>query len=122
MRIKSNSLLAVLMAVMLILGLTPSTAFAADQKATPGTVTLTGISAPTYNKINIRWNRTSNATHYKIYYKKTGSSQWTGLATVSGNTTSYTHTSSKTRPIVVGQKYTYTVKGYNSKYNTNGHY
>ena len=70
MRIKSNSLLAVLMAVMLILGLTPSTAFAADQKATPGTVTLTGISAPTYNKINIRWNRTSNATHYKIYYKK----------------------------------------------------
>lgn len=54
MRIKSNSLLAVLMAVMLILGLTPSTAFAADQKATPGTVTLTGISAPTYNKINIR--------------------------------------------------------------------
>ena len=40
MRIKSNSLLAVLMAVMLILGLTPSTAFAADQKATPGTVTL----------------------------------------------------------------------------------
>ena len=67
MRIKSNSLLAVLMAVMLILGLTPSTAFAADQKATPGTVTLTGISAPTYNKINIRWNRTSNATHYKIY-------------------------------------------------------
>ena len=69
MRIKSNSLLAVLMAVMLILGLTPSTAFAADQKATPGTVTLTGISAPTYNKINIRWNRTSNATHYKIYYR-----------------------------------------------------
>ena len=26
------------------------------------------------------------------------------------------------QPIVVGQKYTYTVKGYNSKYNTNGHY
>lgn len=60
--------------------------------------------------------------HYKIYYKKSASSQWIGLATVSGNTTSYTHTNSNKTPIIPGQKYTYTVKGYNSKYNTNGPY
>lgn len=122
MRKKLNSLMAVLMAFMLILGMTPSTTFAAARKPTPGKVTLTKISTPVYNKINIRWKRTSNATHYKIYYKKSGSNKWTGIAIVSGNSTSYTHTSSKARPIVVGQKYTYTVKGYNSKYKTSGRY
>lgn len=117
-----NSLLAMLLAVMLIFGMTPATASAAGRKPTPGKVTLTQISSPAYNKINIKWNRTSNATHYKIYYKKAGTSQWTSLATVSGSTTSYTHTSSKSRPVTPGQKYTYTVRGYNSKYKTYGSY
>ena len=85
-------------------------------------MSLQKISSSAYNKINIQWKKTSNATHYKIYYKPYGGKKWTGLATVSGNTTSYTHTASKSKPIVVGQKYTYTVKGYNSKYKTNGKY
>lgn len=94
----------------------------AASKKTPGKVSLQKISSSAYNKINIQWKKTSNATHYKIYYKPYGGKKWTGLATVSGNTTSYTHTASKSKPIVVGQKYTYTVKGYNSKYKTNGKY
>ena len=89
----------------------PSSGSTGSQRLTPGTVTLSKISAPAYNKINIQWKPASNATHYKIYYKKSASSQWIGLATVSGNTTSYTHTNSNKTPIIPGQKYTYTVKG-----------
>lgn len=94
----------------------------AASKKTPGKVSLQKISSSAYNKINIQWKKTSNATHYKIYYKPYGGKKWTGLATVSGNTTSYTHTASKSKPIVVGRKYTYTVRGYNSKYKTYGKY
>ncbi len=122
MKRKLKNILAMLLAVMLIFSATPATASAAGRKPTPGKVTLTQISSPAYNKINIKWNRTSNATHYKIYYKKAGAGQWTSLATVSGSATSYTHTSSKSRPVTPGQKYTYTVRGYNSRYKTYGSY
>ena len=70
MKRKLKNILAMLLAVMLIFSATPATASAAGRKPTPGKVTLTQISSPAYNKINIKWNRTSNATHYKIYYKK----------------------------------------------------
>ena len=119
---KHNKALTALLAFILAaLVLCPASVSAASQK-TPGKVSLQKISSSAYNKINIQWKKTSNATHYKIYYKPYGGKKWTGLATVSGNTTSYTHTASKSKPIVVGQKYTYTVKGYNSKYKTNGKY
>ena len=36
----------------------------------PGTVKLSSISAPAYNKINVKWKKTSGATHYIVYYKK----------------------------------------------------
>ena len=117
-----KSLLAMLLAVVLVLGMTPATASAARRKPTPGRVALTGISAPSYNKITVKWKQASNATHYKIYYKKAGTRKWMGVATVQGNKTSYTHTSSRKRPITPGQKYTYTVKAYNSKYKTYGRY
>ena len=119
---KHNKALTALLAFILAaLVLCPVSASAASKK-TPGKVSLQKISSSAYNKINIQWKKTSNATHYKIYYKPYGGKKWTSLATVSGNTTSYTHTASKSKPIVVGQKYTYTVKGYNSKYKTNGKY
>ena len=119
---KKTKYLHVLLAFILAaLVLCPVSASAASKK-TPGKVSLQKISSSAYNKITINWKKTSNATHYKIYYKPYGGKKWTGLATVSGNTTSYTHTASKSKPIVVGQKYTYTVKGYNSKYKTNGKY
>lgn len=102
------------------------TAEAAVAKKKPGKVTLRKISSPAYNQIKITWKKTSNATNYVIFYKKQGARKWTKLKVVSSKTTSYTHKSSRKYPIVVGQKYTYTVRGYNNKakkygsYNTRG--
>lgn len=102
------------------------TAEAAVAKKKPGKVTLRKISSPAYNQIKITWKKASNATNYVIYYKKQGARKWTKLKAVSSKTTSYTHKSSKKYPIVVGQKYTYTVRAYNNKakkygsYNTRG--
>ena len=102
------------------------TAEAAVAKKKPGKVTLRKISSPAYNQIKITWKKASNATNYVIFYKKQGARKWTKLKIVSSKTTSYTHKSSKKYPIVVGQKYTYTVRAYNNKakkygsYNTRG--
>lgn len=88
----------------------------------PGTVKLSSISAPAYNKINVKWKKTSGATHYIVYYKKEGTKKWTKIKTLDNSKSSYTHTSSKKYPIVVGQKYTYTVKAYNKKTKKSGSY
>lgn len=88
----------------------------------PGTVKLNSISAPAYNKINVKWKKTSSATHYIVYYKKAGTKKWTKIKTLDNSKSSYTHTSSKKYPIVVGQKYTYTVKAYNKKTKKAGSY
>ena len=90
--------------------------------AKPGTVKLNSISAPAYNKINVKWKKTSGATHYIVYYKKAGTKKWTKIKTLDNSKSSYTHTSSKKYPIVVGQKYTYTVKAYNKKAKKAGSY
>ena len=90
--------------------------------AKPGTVKLNSISAPAYNKINVKWKKTSSATHYIVYYKKAGTKKWTKIKTLDNSKSSYTHTSSKKYPIVVGQKYTYTVKAYNKKTKKSGSY
>ena len=94
----------------------------AAKKPTPGATTLTKVSSSAYNKVTINWKKTSGATDYKIYYRKSGTKKWIGIKTVSSKSASYTHTASKTKPIVVGQKYEYTVRGYNSKYKTYGKY
>lgn len=102
------------------------TAEAAVAKKKPGKVTLRKISSPAYNQIKITWKKASNATNYVIFYKKQGARKWTKLKVLSSRTTSYTHKSSRKYPIVVGQKYTYTVRAYNNKakkygsYNTRG--
>lgn len=105
-----------LLAVILLM---PATTQAA---AKPGTVKLNSISAPAYNKINVKWKKTSSATHYIVYYKKAGTKKWTKIKTLNNSKSSYTHTSSKKYPIVVGQKYTYTVKAYNKKTKKAGSY
>lgn len=94
----------------------------AAKKPTPGATTLTKVSSPAYNKVTINWKKTSGVTHYKIYYRKSGTKKWNGIKTISNKYSSFTHASSKTKPIVVGQKYEYTVRGYNSKYKTYGKY
>ena len=101
--------------------LTIQTVEAATVKA-PATVKLNKVSAPAYNKIKVSWKKVSNATNYYIYYRKSGTKKWTKIASVKGNVTSYTHKSSAKYPIVVGQKYDYTVKAYNSKSKKTGKY
>ena len=117
MKRKRFSFLALLMlAVMLLM---PATTQAA---AKPGTVKLSSIKAVDYNKINIKWKKVSGATNYIVYYKKAGSSKWIKVKTLDNKKSSYTHTSSSKYPIVVGQKYTYTVKAYNKNTKKSGSY
>ena len=122
MKRKLKNILAMLLAVMLIFSATPATASAAGRKPTPGKVTLTQISSPAYNKINIKWRKTSGATNYIVYYKKAGASKWTKMKTLDNTKSSYVHTSSKKYPIITGQKYQYTVKAYNSQTKKSGNY
>ncbi len=89
---------------------------------TPSTVKLSKISATSYNKIKISWKKASNATNYYIYYRKTGTKKWKKIASVKSSATSYTHKSSSKYPIIVGQKYDYTVKAYNNKSKKTGKY
>lgn len=117
MKRRRFSFLALLiLAVILLMPVTIQAASA------PGTVKLNSISAPAYNKINVKWKKTSGATHYIVYYKKAGTKKWTKIKTLDNSKSSYTHTSSKKYPIVVGQKYTYTVKAYNKKTKKAGSY
>ena len=88
----------------------------------PGTVKLSSIKATDYNKINIKWKKTSGATHYIVYYKEAGSKKWIKIKTLDSAKSSYTHTSSKKYPIDTGYKYTYTVKAYNKKTKKSGAY
>lgn len=118
---KSKNFYIVVAFIMSVALMAPVTVNAA-KKITPKTVTLTKVSSPAYNKVTINWKKASGATHYKIYYRKAGAKKWNGIKTVSSKSASYTHTASKSKPIVVGQKYEYTVRGYNSKYKTYGKY
>ena len=117
MKRKRYSFLTLL--VLAVILLMPASIQAASA---PGTVKLNSISAPAYNKINVKWKKTSSATHYIVYYKKAGTKKWTKIKTLDNSKSSYTHTSSKKYPIVVGQKYTYTVKAYNKKTKKSGSY
>lgn len=118
----TRSLLLMFLTALMLAVIFPAGVFAASRKVTPQPVILTKATAPAYNKIKLQWKKVSGATHYKIYYKKAGARRWKAVATVGSGKTSYTHTSSKSRPVTVGRKYTYTVRGYNSKYKTKGDY
>ena len=121
MKRKRISFLTMLMLAVILL--MPASIQAA---AKPGAVKLTKITAVDYNKINIKWKKSSDATGYIVYYKEAGNSKWIKLKTLGSTKSSYTHTSSKKYPIIVGQKYQYTVKAYNrdtkkyGSYNTKG--
>ena len=121
MKRKRITFLAMLMLAVILL--MPASIQAA---AKPGAVKLTKITAVDYNKINIRWKKSSDTTSYIVYYKEAGNSKWIKLKTLGSTKSSYTHTSSKKYPIIVGQKYQYTVKAYNrdtkkyGSYNTKG--
>ena len=94
--------------------------------AVPGKTNVTSVKAITTNKVTITWNKTANATSYRVFYKKSGAKKWSTLANVGSNATSYTHTSNKKASLSVGKKYVYTVRAYNKSskkwgsYNTKG--
>ena len=116
---KKKNLLLMLLAVMALL-LIPVSVQAAAAK--PGTVKLSSVKVVDYNKINVKWKKTSGATNYIVYYKKAGSGKWVKVKTLDSKKSSYTHTSSSKYPIVVGKKYQYTVKAYNKKTRKSGRY
>ena len=121
MKRKRISFLAML--ILAVILLMPASIQAATK---PGAVKLTKITAVDYNKISIKWKKASGITNYIVHYKESGNSKWIKLKTLGNTKSSYTHTSSSKYPIVVGQKYQYTVKAYdkNTKkygsYNTKG--
>ena len=82
---------------------------------------LTSISSPAYNQVKITWKKATGATGY-IVYRKNSKDRWERLAVLKGNMTSYTQTSSKDFPIVLGRTYTYTVRSYTSTEKTYGLY
>lgn len=80
---------------------------------------LVKAAASDYNKITITWTKVPEATKYMIY-RKNASGRWERMAAVSGDHSSYTHVSSESWPVVLGQTYTYTVRSYTSLGNTYG--
>lgn len=75
---KKKNLLLMLLAVMALL-LIPVSVQAA---AKPGTVKLSSVKVVDYNKINVKWKKTSGATNYIVYYKKAGSGKWVKVKTL----------------------------------------
>ena len=94
--------------------------------AVPGKVNITQTNATSNRKVTITWNKTSNATSYRVFYKKSGAKKWITVANVSASKNSYTHSNNKKTPLAAGSKYVYTVRAYNKTsrtwgaYNTNG--
>lgn len=61
---KKRRLLPCLLFLLAVILVMPATIQAASA---PGAVKLNSISAPAYNKINVKWKKTSGATHYIVY-------------------------------------------------------
>ena len=94
--------------------------------AVPGKVNITHTNATSNRKVTITWDKTSNATSYRVFYKKSGAKKWITVANVSASKNSYTHSNNKKTPLAAGSKYVYTVRAYNKTsrkwgaYNTKG--
>ncbi|MCD7802222.1 MAG: leucine-rich repeat protein, partial [Clostridiales bacterium] len=71
------------------------------------TVTLSGN--PT--GVTVKWGAVTGATNYRVYRKVSGGSSWTGIATVSSSTLTYTDTAVEDGS---GTTYYYTVQAVNS--------
>ena len=94
--------------------------------AVPGKVNITQTNATSSRNVTITWDKTSNATSYRVFYKKSGAKKWITVANVSASKNSYTHSNNKKTPLIAGSKYVYTVRAYNKTsrkwgaYNTKG--
>lgn len=118
----STLFLAIIFTFVMLLPITGLSQVSAASSATPAKVTLRSVTASAYNKVTVKWKTASNATNYKIYYKESGATKWTQIASVNSSKTSYTHTSSTKYPLTPGKTYYYTVRGYNSVSKVSGSY
>lgn len=76
--------------------------------------TLKNIVSKSGSSIKLTWKKVPGAKSYIVYYKGGTAEKWKKVA---GNITaaSYTHVSSKSRPLNAGVSYTYTVKAVSGK-------
>ena len=107
------SLLAFIMAVMLIVPAVLQSPAESASKRTPTRPVLVKATA-TKNTATITWKKSKYATSYRVSYKESGAKRWSKLAIVSGKKTSYTHKATSSRPLKAGKKYIFTVRAYNS--------
>ena len=107
------SLLAFIMAVMLIVPAVLQSPAEAASKRTPTRPVLVKATA-TKNTATITWKKSKYATSYRVSYKESGAKRWSKLVIVSGKKTSYTHKATSSRPLKAGKKYIFTVRAYNS--------
>ena len=61
-------------------------------------------------------------TEYQVFYRPVSTTKWTLLARTNGKTLKYVHKSSSKYPLKPGQRYVYTVKGYNKTFKTTSSY
>lgn len=73
-----------------------------------GTPKLGKVTSAGYNKLKITWNKVTGANGYIVYQKING--KWKKITTTQTN--SYTHTNSKSFPVLTGTANIYTVKAY----------
>ena len=111
-----RSLATLVMILTVITTMTQTRAEAAEKKV-PAQVVMTGVKAGVTsagkNKVTISWKKATNATSYRLYYKKSGAAKWTVLTTTKN--TSYTQTDSRKAPLTDGNKYVYVVRAYNNQ-------
>lgn len=70
---------------------------------------LVSATSASYNSVKVTWKAVSGAASYNLYYRRADVKNWT---TVKRGITStqYTHVSSTSAPLAVGQEYFYTVR------------
>ena len=51
--------------------------------AVPGKVNITQTNATSSRNVTITWDKTNNATSYRVFYKKSGAKKWLTVANVS---------------------------------------
>lgn len=110
MKRKARSLFTVLLTALIIMTMLPTTAFAASNKKVPAKVKITKVTAST-NAVTVKWKKAKNATSYRIYYRKSGTSKWITVA--NSKKTSYTHKNNKKTALKGGVKYNYAIRAYN---------
>ena len=85
----------------------------------PGKVKMTSVKADSAIQVTLSWTKASNATFYRIYYKKDNATKWTKLTDRSGDQTSFVlyDDSTATGPffgtLEAEHSYTFTVRAYN---------